>query len=212
LKKTELPRAPDPQLLLARLDELRAALRAREPFELAERTGAVFHPNSQGGGEFALPMWEQPMYITFPQFEVRDAAGREAGIASQALTLYHFHTSDGAAPGEGFIAFSDLPDGRFYAQAFQGYTGYELARRFPQRRDFEQAALRLGGALYPHGESAFLFNLFPRVKLLVVYWQGDEDLPSSCQVLFNSAIAHHLPTDACAIAGSILTRRLLAAR
>lgn len=211
MRRIELPHAPDPQLLLARLGELRAALRLRDPIELAERTGAVFHPDQQGG-EFVLPMWGQPMQIAFPQFEVIDSAGREAGIASQALILYYFSTSDGTPAGEEFISFSELPDGRFYTQAFQGYTGAELIRRFRDRQTFERAATQLGGTPYPHGESAFVFDLFPRAKLLVVYWQGDEDIPSNCQVLFDSAVAHHLPTDACAIAGSILTRRLIAIR
>jgi hypothetical protein len=49
------------------------------------------------------------------------------------------------------------------------------------------------------------------LELAVVFWAGDEDLPASYQVLFEATAAHHLPTDACAIAGSMLTRQLIAA-
>jgi len=45
--------------------------------------------------------------------------------------------------------------------------------------------------------------------LLAVYWQGDEDFPSTCQVLFDASASHYLPTDAYAILGSTLTRRLI---
>ncbi len=213
MKRLQLPRAPDPQLLLARLEELRLNLRSRDPDELARYTGASFHPDGRGGGEFILPVWDQPMRITFPQLAIGEMnTAREPGAAIQALILYYLHTCDGAPPGERFIAFSELPEGKFYTQAFQGYTGKELAKHFGDRQAFEQAATQLGGIRYPHGESSYVFNLFPRVRLLAVYWQGDEDFPSNCQILFSEKVNHHLPTDACAIVGSILSRRLLAVR
>ena len=59
------------------------------------------------------------------------------------------------------------------------------------------------------GDCSYSFHLFPNVTLMIVYWQGDEDFPSNCQILFDAAAASQLPTDACAIAGSMLTRKLL---
>jgi hypothetical protein len=133
-------------------------------------------------------------------------------LASQALLIYHLAMTDGAPAAWKFMAFSELPDGKFYAQAFQGYTGEELRRHFADDHlRFDRAALRVGGKHYPLGDAAYDFQLLPRVALLVVYWRGDEEFPPSYQVLFDAAAAHHLPTDCCAIAGSMLTRRLIAA-
>jgi hypothetical protein len=42
-----------------------------------------------------------------------------------------------------------------------------------------------------------------------VYWQGDEDFPSTCQLLFDASVSRCLPTDACAVLGSALTRMLI---
>jgi hypothetical protein len=115
-----------------------------------------------------------------------------------------------------WIAFSELPDGRFYNQAFQGYTGRELVKTFGNDLDaFEGAASKAGGekrfpmAGAPLGDSAFAYHALPRVPLMVVYWLGDEDFPPNSQILFDAAVSHHIPTDACAILGSTLTRRLL---
>jgi hypothetical protein len=44
---------------------------------------------------------------------------------------------------------------------------------------------------------------------MVAYWLGDEDFPSTCQILFDAAAGHYLPSDAYAILGSTLTRRLI---
>jgi hypothetical protein len=49
------------------------------------------------------------------------------------------------------------------------------------------------------------------VSLMVVCWLGDEDFLTSYRILFDAAANHHLSTDACAVVGSTLTRRLLQA-
>jgi hypothetical protein len=44
--------------------------------------------------------------------------------------------------------------------------------------------------------------------MLVTYWLGDEDFPSSCKILFDSSATHYMPIDGCAIAGSMLAKKL----
>jgi hypothetical protein len=150
--------------------------------------------------------------LSFPELIAYDDLNRELNPALQALLIYNLYTSDGTPAAGHFIAFSGLPDGKFYAQAYQGYTGDELRRYFGEdRMRFERAARQNGGQGYPLGDAAFVFQFLPRVALLAVFWGGDDELPSSYQVLFDAAASHHLPTDACAIAGSMLTRQLIGA-
>jgi len=85
-----------------------------------------------------------------------------------------------------------------------------LARRFGNDLSaFEGAASRLDGMKLGYGDAAFAFHVLPRVMLAVVYHLGDEDFPATCQILFDASVSHYLPTDVCAILGSMLTRRLL---
>jgi len=201
-----------PGHLLARLEELRVALRASSPADIAARTGAVYQPHKPEGGDFSLTVWDQELVVTFPDLTLHSTStGQECGPAIQALVLYYFLSADGTPLTGRYVGFSELPDGRFYSQAFQGYTGYELARRFGNEPESLQvAANRLGGIPQSIGDYSSLFHLLPHVTLLLVYWQGDEDFPTNCQILFDAATASQLPTDACAIAGSMLTRKLLA--
>jgi hypothetical protein len=105
-----------------------------------------------------------------------------------------------------------MPDGRFYNQAFQGYTGGQLASVFQNNfEQFCQAAQNIGGRrVYLLGDAAYEYNVLPMVNLLVVTWQGDDEFNATYQVLFDSAISHHLPTDAGAIIASRLSGRLIA--
>jgi hypothetical protein len=70
--------------------------------------------------------------------------------------------------------------------------------------------VRLGGVTEDFADVSFRFQALPYVPVLAVCWQGDEDFPSSYQLLFDAHTPSHLPTDGCAILGSMLTRRLIA--
>lgn len=213
MTKITIPSAPDPNRFAQRMDELRAALYQADPNLLAERTAAVYEPLEEGRGAFYLPLWDQQMLLSFPDFVGQHAAtGQEVNPMDQTLLLYYFTTADGTPESGRWISFSELPDGRFYNQAFQGYTGHQLARVFQNAPpSFEKAAEILGGKPHQLGDASYLFQALPRVPLLVVFWQGDEDFPSSFQILFDSSSSHYLPTDAFAILGSTLTRRLIKA-
>ncbi len=198
--------------LLSRVDELRSYLRLADPVVLAQRIAGRYLESGPGEGSFHILLWGRQVKISFPELIAYDDLSQELNPALQALLIYYLYSSDGTPSAGDFIAFSGLPDGKFYAQAFQGYTGDELRRHFGEDcMRFEGAARKHRGQSYPLGDAAFVFQFLPRVALLAVFWAGDEDLPASYQVLFDAAVAHHLPTDACAIAGSMLTRQLIAA-
>jgi hypothetical protein len=199
--------------LIKRIAELRAGLQTNDPRHLAARTGACPIEKGEQVGEFHLALWEQEVVLDYPTFVAHEAQNG-AGLPDllQTMLLYYFTTSDGAPPAGKWISFAELPNGRFYNQAFQGYSGKELARAFGENLTaFIEAATQLGGERLHFGDAAFAFQALPRVPLLVVYWLGDEDFPSTGQVLFDESASHYLPTDACAVLGSMLTQRLIKA-
>lgn len=200
-------------LLLARVEELREQLRRIDVELLAANCAATWRKGADGGGELGLSLWGKHVAIQYPQLTAQDVeTGKDLSLFSQALLIYHLFTSDGAPEAGLWVSFSELPEGRFYNQAFQGYTGGELGLSFGDDLPrFESSARACGGSPLSNGDAAFAFRMLPRVSLAVVAWRGDEDFPSAYQVLFDAASWHHLPTDACAIAGSTLTHRLITA-
>ena len=200
--------------LLVKVNQLRRDLRQTDPTLLANKAGATFVPEQNNAGVFKLDLWRKGVYLSYPEFIAYEADTQiETHLANQALLLYYLYTADGTHPAFRWIAFTALPDGMFYTQAFQGYSGLELARVFKDDREaFEKAAQVAGGTKVEFGGVAYKFDLLPKVSLLVVFWPGDEDFPSSYQILFDASVSHYLPTDACAIAGSMLTKQIIAHR
>jgi hypothetical protein len=206
--KTPRPSRP---ALASRVDELREALQGVPVNLLAERTGASYQALGPGRGEIRLSLFDTPVLVTYPGLVGFDAKkDDELPLPFQAVLAYYFHTSDGAPVTGRWVSFADLPDGRIYNQAFQGYSGEKLVKSFQLDVDaFKVACERGGGVPTLIGDAAYIFYGLPRLPLLVNYWCGDEDFPSSCKILFDSSVSHYLPTDVCAILGSMLTRKLI---
>ena len=142
---------------------------------------------------------------------------REAGTGevptefTQALLLTYLVTADGTPPSGQWIAYRDLPDGMFYAQAFRGYAENRLVRELGAGglELFRARAEALDGRPIEIGDAGYAFAALPHVHLAAVYWLGDEDFPSKTSILFEDTCPHYLSTDGMAVMGSHLVNALL---
>ena len=190
---------------------------------IAARTGASYLPSEAGGGELTCAFLGKICRFSWPELLGWDSQGSVLPDMQQALLLYYLVTADGASPTGTWVSFAELPDGRFYDAAFQGYSGEKIVAAFEQvdpegtlprltdkvLLEFERVCLSSGGKPIAQGSCAFTFDALPRVPLLVIYWLGDEDFPSSAKILFDESVCHYLPIDACAILGSMLAAKLV---
>jgi len=189
--------------------EARETLRQVKPGKLALRSGC----ERDEEGNFRLAFFWQEYVISGEDFTTRRAdTGDEVTSFFQSLILTYLATADGTTPSSRWIGFRELPDGMFYVQAFQGYTGGRLARELEGGiESFRRAAEKLGGEPLEIGDAGYSFTILPRMHLALVYWEGDEEFPSQARVLFEDTSAHYMCTDGLAILGSQLVGRLLKA-
>ena len=191
------------------VEEARTTLRRLKPGKLVLRSGC----EQDDDGNFCLTFFWREYVISADDFAVRRAdTGEEQPSFIQSLILTYLVTADGTTPSSRWIGFRELPDGMFYVQAFQGYTGGRLVRELGGGIEvFRRAAEALGGEPLEIGDAGYVFTVLPRVHLGLVYWEGDEEFPSQAQVLFEDTTAHYMPTDGLAILGSQLVGRMLKA-
>ena len=195
----------------SRLDELRSALRLLDPELVAARSGVSYLMLGPDRGELHVPMWGNVCILSFPDLHGYNCHDENLSDFQEAMFLYYLLTADGTPLTGKWVSFADLPDGRMYNAAFQGYSGDEIVKTFGLNLgEFEAACLKIGGEPVDIGNASFVFQSLPCVPLMLTYWLGDEDFPSSCKVLFDESASHYLPIDACAILGSMLTRKILA--
>jgi hypothetical protein len=198
-----------PSQLADRIHELRSTLQLRDPGLIGARSGLSYLTVGQDRGEFQIPFFGEEVTIKWPNLICYNETNNELPSFIQALLLYYLSTADGAPLTGKWVSFADLPDGRTYNAAYQGYSGDELVKAFGfDLAAFETACLKFGGRPVEIGSASFVIQALPSLPMLVTYWLGDEDFPSSCKILFDSSATHYMPIDGCAIAGSMLSKKL----
>jgi len=195
--------------LAKRMHELRSTLQLLDPVLIAARSGITYQTFGPDRGEFHISFLERTVTLKYPNLTGLSDTDDELSPIIQALLLYYLITADGTGLTGKWVSFADLPDGRMYNSAYQGYSGDEIARVFSfDLPAFRSACLKAGGKPVEIGSASFVIQALPYLPMLVTYWLGDEDFPSSCKILFDSSATHYLPIDGCAIAGSVLTKKL----
>lgn len=195
--------------MVRRIDELRANLRGRNLTQLASLVGAQL---KQEG--LQLDYWRSEIIVRWPELEVISSSSHEPlATFDQAMLMYYLDTADGCPLADRWIGFRELPDGNFYNQAFETYSGRPIAERFGEQPELlSHAASQMGGTSLPAlAPQAFYFLPLPRVRVAAALWPGDEDFPSKASVLFDAAASHYMTTDGLALLGAGLARRLIRA-
>ena len=196
------------------MDKIREELAARDAVVLAARSGTSHQKLGEGQGELSLNYFDQTYVITYPQFEARDeATGEECDPGLFFLFLHYLHTADGTPVADRWISYRELPDGMFYSQSFQGYSGARLVATFGNElAQFKEASRKAGGEELSLGDAAFMFRALPRLPLGIVYWLGDEEFTPYANVLFDASAGHYLSTDGLAVLGRELCSHIIGER
>jgi hypothetical protein len=158
-----------------------------------------------------VPYFGRPHLIGHPGGEaVVQATGKPAHMTIAIVLAHYLLTADGTPPADRWLAFRELPDGLFYAQAFAGHAEGEIAQKFgADVAGFRRAAAALGGQPLDLADASFRFQAFPRLAVAVLLWAGDDEFPAQARVLFDAHAGHYLPTEDLAGTGDWLAHKLV---
>lgn len=163
-----------------------AALRRLQEGLGAERLALIGARLAEDGGTIILPSlcWEFRVQASPFAMSVLPGGG-EVSMVWQILVLDYLGARE-PVPARGFASFADFPDGRGYQPAFEQRVIGRLSRTAGRdRQTFVQAVERLGGAPVGQGPVRCILRFFPLLEFQVVRYEGDEDFPPSCNVLFS---------------------------
>jgi len=191
------------------INEAREKLRQSDPATLASNSGVVFAGDPC---RFEISFFGQLYTISWPDLEVSKPDGAVCSNLDRAFLLEYLLIADGAPLADSWVSLGGLPNGSFYEQAYQGYSGNVLARAFRGRpADLKRAAESAGGEPLTLGDLAFRYLALPRIPLALVYWSGGDEFPDSAQVLFDRSASHYHHLEMLAHLGSLLCQKVIAA-
>lgn len=144
---------------------------------------------------------------------VKAADGRDVDFTVRiVLSYYLLHGGQGDQTGQ-WVAYRDFKDGAFfhasYAQIVENKIASDFSGRLPA---LTRAAQRLGGSPLNAGlggDVCYRFPALPRVPLALVFYDADDDFPSSARVLFDAGAPRFLDMECLAVLGLILTDQLI---
>ena len=191
------------------LDLAKKGLSQRDPHLLADLAGALIHTDSQGNKMMSLNFLNKEITMTWPGLDVsfKDSE-EELPIQTQVLLLHYL---DGVRTGSHlrgeWVAFQDIPDGRFYLDAFLKRAKDPLVKTFGSKPELmvELATEALGAEPYEYGDFSVVLKAFPLVPVALIIWEGDEEFPPEGNILFDRSISDILSAEDIAwLAGMIV--------
>ncbi len=122
--------------------------------------------------------------------------GNKISIYQQILFLHYLASADGTPLTGEWITFKELPGGQIYINPYQNRTIKPLLKYFGHKQEkFRDIALSLGGQPSPFGDHSIILYPFPRVPIVYVLWEGDQEFPPSANILYDAAATNYLPTE-----------------
>jgi hypothetical protein len=190
------------------LEKAQKRFAAAEPSFMAEKSGALYRPEDRS---FTLPFLKETYRITYPGGEVTGEQG-ETNIIYQILYLHYLSDASGMPLKGEWISFKELPGGQIYITPFQNRAVKPFSKIFgSQPENFTRAAEKLGGEKARYGDLSYILPVFPRVPVMLVLWQGDEEFPPAGTILFDATAGSYLPTEDYAMLSGLLVSKLKAA-
>lgn len=112
-----------------------------------------------------------------------------------ALVILHYliHAVDVEPTGK-WIGEKDIPGGNVFFYGPHQLPTRPLEELFQIDLEyFDKAAQVLGGVRENRGDRAYVFQVLPRVPVMLVFWKGDEEFEPKLNFRFDETIIRHFP-------------------
>ncbi len=204
---------------MARIDDYRAALElgkkglyGKDPNQIAEQSGADIEINSQGKALFNLDFLNRKVAITWPALDFSfKMSDEEVSIQQQVLILHYLYGCEGLEIAGEWIAYQEVPDGRFYLDAFLRRAKNPMVQTFGDKPELlvELATRAYGARRLDHGDFSVVVQAFPKVPVALILWKGDDEFPPEGNILFDKNISGILSAEDIAWLGGMVVYPLI---
>ena len=145
----------------------------------------------------SLQYLDQAYQVSLPDITIlRTGDAGEVPLRDRILILHYIIQAKGAPLSDNKITYKELPEGMIYFPTFTKRAIKPLLDNFGSEpvRLLETARI-FGGRKDNYGDVAVTIDAFSRVPITLILWQGDEELPPSGSILFDSSITDYLSTE-----------------
>ena len=162
---------------------------------LAADAGGTPRPDSK---QIVLKVMDEDCIIDFKDRAISYARSERGAVEGdlRILILHYLQGCGKAQLANKLVTFREFEGGALYYTAFKTRSIDLLVRTFGQKTEVLR---QIGDAIRAEpmnmGDVGFKAYFFPKMPVVVVVWLGDDEVPSSANVLFDANAGKILPTE-----------------
>ena len=183
------------------MEHYKAVFAAADPAEMSERSRVPYRD-----GRFSLTLLGRPVTLSWPDMVSRFSDDGAETASNTRILLARLLLEGKLAPAGGkLLAYTDMPWGNVYAQQFRGRCILRLAGTYGHSLpSFEEACARVAGRAAESGDRSFDLPFLPGLTVRLILWEGDEEFPSTAQILFSDNFSAAFGAEDIAVVGDVL--------
>jgi hypothetical protein len=193
------------------LELVKRRLSQIDPKKAANFTGADFRTDEAGTPSIRMEFLGKKVLVDWPLLDAAfEATGASLPIQQQILLLHYLEgavSGPGVGPKGEWISYQEVPDGRFYLDAFMRRAKNPLIEAFGQQPDrlIPLAKALYGAIAFDQGDFSVLIRAIPMIPVALIMWRGDEEFPPDGNILFDRTVSGFLSAEDIAwLAGMIV--------
>ncbi len=170
-----------------------------DPEFIAGVSGSDFHAEGEENQYLCLKFLNNNIHISWPDMIFTAANSKTEIPIQQKILMVHYlnGTRNGTKLSGEWIGFQEIPDGRFYLDAFNKRAKIPLINGFGNQPEKLQklGAMAYDAQPFDHGDQSVLVRAFPLVPLALIIWKGDDEFPPDGNILFDRSISNILSAE-----------------
>lgn len=165
-------------------------LQKKNPKRLADQAKGKFYLEGEEP-VVEIRFLNKPIAIYWPEIRMKYLPeGDEPKLQEAVLVAHYLNNLRQITPEGHWISFQEIPDGRFYMDAFSRRARLPLINAFGERPELllELAVSKYNASPGDHGDVSVIIEALPHVPLMLILWKGDKEFPPDGSILFDRTI------------------------
>ena len=178
-------------------------LTGMNPEELCRKSGA----RSIDQGRITIQYLNRPYLVDLPNAEISLKDEEEKiPIKDRILILHYLAKATGAPFTNKLITYGQIEGGKFYCPVFVRRNLEPILSCFgDQPESLVNVAQTLGGQRSNYGDVSVSIDPFPMVRIFIIIWRGDDEVPHGGNILFDGNIKDYLASeDVCVLTETLI--------
>lgn len=183
-----------------------------DPVDVCRRSRAQFDEASES---YIIGFLQEHYHISPGSHTIEPVSGPQSqedpSIDLKVILITYLLNAQEMPLADKLVAGTSLTGGKTFFQGAHLFPLDPLLERYG--RDIEGflgRGISLGATQERYGDVGLRFAALPRVPVIMVLWQADEEFPARLSCLFDASIEQHLPLDAIYGLVTVIFRHMMA--